>query len=65
MNLYDFHDKKICHEVSDHLLKNFTIDWTMHIDFCCRIFILFTFEPSHEKTNNLHMRKQRRRSAVQ
>ena len=22
-----------------------------------------TFEPPHEKTNNLHMRKQRRRSA--
>ena len=24
-----------------------------------------SFEPSHEKTNNLHMRKQKRRSAVQ
>ena len=23
----------------------------------------FKFEPEHEKTNNLHMRKQRRRSA--
>ena len=26
---------------------------------------LIKYEPSHEKTNNLHMRKQRRRSAVQ
>ena len=25
----------------------------------------FRFEPVHEKTNNLHMRKQRRRSVVQ
>ena len=25
----------------------------------------FIIEPVHEKTNNLHMRKQRRRSAVQ
>ena len=27
--------------------------------------IIITIEPSHEKTNDLHMRKQRRRSAVQ
>ena len=26
-------------------------------------FSLHSFEPLHEKTNNLHMRKQRRRSA--
>ena len=25
----------------------------------------YTYEPSHQKTNNLHMRNQRRRSAVQ
>ena len=27
--------------------------------------ICFIFEPPHKKTNNLHMRKLRRRSAVQ
>ena len=27
------------------------------------ISVILTFEPCHEKTNNLHMRKQRRRSA--
>ena len=32
---------------------------------CCYNFKIRTkiFEPRHEKTNNLHMRKQRRRSA--
>ena len=29
------------------------------------VFAIITFEPVHEKTNNLHMRKQRRRSASQ
>ena len=28
-----------------------------------RIVGILTFDPPHEKTNNLHMRKQRRRSA--
>ena len=32
--------------------------------FSIRI-ITEAYEPSHEKTNNLHMQKQRRRSAVQ
>ena len=27
--------------------------------------VVSIFEPLHEKTNNLHLRKQRRRSAVQ
>ena len=29
----------------------------------CKMYDLFAIEPPHEKTNNLHRRKQRRRSA--
>ena len=32
---------------------------------CLFVLVYFTFEPPHEKTNNLHTQKQRRRSAVQ
>ena len=33
--------------------------------YLCNISYVKSFEPSHEKTNNLHMRKQGGRSAVQ
>ena len=35
---------------------------SVSIDFCLCMFI-FTYEPTRGKTNNLYMRKQRRRSA--
>ena len=49
-------------ELINVLFSNF--DFTFLLKTCKAYFISnITCEPSHGKTNNLHMRKQRRRSA--
>ena len=43
------------------ICKNTEIKCSISVNLVSRTWV--TFEPPHGKTNNLHMRKQRRRSA--
>ena len=48
----------------DTLVHNFVTRLrSLSFDFSFEILKIKPFEPPHGKTNNLHMRKQRRRSA--
>ena len=56
---------KVCFDV---VLRHFIHFHTTHVPTLCAITfdqIALTYEPSHEKTNNLNMRKQRRRLKFQ
>ena len=44
---------------------DFNVSVCVCVCACVRARTLFLKESRHQKTNNLHMRKQRRRSAVQ
>ena len=50
-----------CHIVSEH-----GIDYRLPVPRACSFtnYQVMTYEPPHGKTNTLHMRKQRRRSAL-
>ena len=51
----------MCRLITDGLLITINGHKPSHLNLM--IIISLLFEPPHEKTNNLHMRKQRRRSA--